>query len=59
MKRNGSTEEQIIGILKGHQAGCFGEGHLPSSRYKRGDILSLARARMAACAYQMRSGYGL
>ena len=39
MKRSRFSEEQIIGILKEHQAGAWREGALPQAWRQRCDVL--------------------
>jgi hypothetical protein len=39
MKRSRFSDEQIIGILKEHQAGLLGDGTVPQIRCERCDLL--------------------
>ncbi len=41
MRKSRYTEEQIIGILKRHEAGSEDGGPVPGARDQRGDILRL------------------
>lgn len=43
MKRSRFSDEQIIGILKEHQAGLSGDGAVPQIRDQRRDVLHLAQ----------------
>jgi len=42
MRKRKFTEEQIMGILKEHQAGDFGDGCMPEARDLGRDVLHVA-----------------
>lgn len=43
MKRSGFTEEQILGILKEHQAGLSAPEAVPQARHLGCDVLHVAQ----------------